>query len=92
MLILWIFFKVVLGSDGGRWIVVGGGGLYLWLWEVVEGCACVWWLVWAVFFFFWGCGFYVIMGDGKVGLIPCELDCINGVDSSLHFSFFRVLC
>ena len=37
------FFKVVLGSDGSRWIVVGGGGLYLWLWEVVEGCACVWW-------------------------------------------------
>ena len=31
----------------------------------------------------------MIMGDGKVGLIPCDLDCINGVDSSLHFFFFE---
>ena len=34
----------------------------------------------------------MIVGGGGVGLIPCDLDCINGVDSCLHFSFFRVLC
>ena len=63
--------------------VGGGGGL----------CLCMVVGLGSFFFFFWlGCGFYVIMGDGKVGLIPCDLDCINGVDSSLHFSFFRVLC
>ena len=28
------------------------------------------------------------MGGGGVGLIPCDLDCINRVDSSLHFYFF----
>ena len=28
----------------------------------------------------------MIVGGGGVGLIPCG--CINGVDSSLHFSFF----
>ena len=30
----------------------------------------------------------MIVGGGGVGLIPCDLSCINGVDSSLHFSFF----
>ena len=34
----------------------------------------------------------MIMGDSKVGLIPWDLDCINGVDSCLHFSFLRDLC
>ena len=38
------------------------------------------------FFFFWGCGFRVIVGGGGVRLIPCDLGCINGVDSS-HFFF-----
>ena len=33
------------------------------------------------FFFFGGCGFHMIVGDdGGVGLIPCDLGCINGVD------------
>ena len=27
-------------------------------------------------------------GGGGVGLIPRDLGCINGVDSSLHFFFF----
>ena len=54
-----------------------------------------------LFFFPPGCGFHVIVGDGGVGLIPCDLGCINGVDSSLHLLFyyfiiylfiFRVLC
>ena len=40
------------------------------------------------FFFFLGCGFCVIVGGGGVGLIPCDLGCINGVDSSLHFILF----
>ena len=34
------------------------------------------------------------MGGGGVGLIPCDLGCINGVDSSLHFfseSFVLIL-
>ena len=35
-------------------------------------------------FFFFGCGFHVIVGGGGVRLIPCDLGCINGVDSS-HF-------
>ena len=46
------------------------------------------------FFFFLGCGFCVIVGGGGVGLIPCDLGCINGVYSSLYFIlfyFFRVL-
>ena len=30
----------------------------------------------------------MIVGDGRVGLIPYDLGCINGVDSSLHFFFF----
>ena len=48
----------------------------------------------AGFFFFLGCGFPVIVGGGVVGLIPCDLGCINGIDSFLHFffSFLRVLC
>ena len=37
------------------------------------------------------CGFHVIVGDGGVGLIPYDLGCINGVDSSLHFFFLKVL-
>ena len=37
-------------------------------------------------------GFHVIVGGGGVGLIPCDLGCINGVDLSLHFFFLRVLC
>ena len=41
-----------------------------------------------LFFFPPGCGFHVIVGDGGVGLIPYDLGCINGVDSSLHFFFF----
>ena len=45
---------------------------------------------WFFFFcFYLGCGFHVIVGGGGgVGLIPCDLGCINGVDSSLHFFFF----
>ena len=39
-------------------------------------------------FFFFGCGFHVIVGGGGVGLISCDLGCINGVDSSLHFILF----
>ena len=31
----------------------------------------------------------MIVGGGGVGLIPCNLGCINGVDSSLHFFFER---
>ena len=27
------------------------------------------------------------LGGGGVGLIPCDLGCINGVDSSLHFLY-----
>ena len=30
----------------------------------------------------------MIMGGGGVGLILCDLGCINGIDSSLHFFFF----
>ena len=44
------------------------------------------------FFSFFGCGFHVIVGGGGVWLIPCDLGCINGVDSSLHFFFLIVLC
>ena len=43
------------------------------------------------FFFSPGCGFHVIVGDGGVGLIPCDLGCINRVDSSLHLLFFILL-
>ena len=46
------------------------------------------------FFFWFGCGFHVIVGGGGVRLIPCDLGCINGVYSSLYFIlfyFFRVL-
>ena len=39
-------------------------------------------------FFFLGFGFHVIVGGGGVRLNPCDLGCINGVDSSLHFFFF----
>ena len=39
---------------------------------------------------FFGCGFHVIVGGGGVGLIPCDLGCINGVDSSLLFLEFCV--
>ena len=39
------------------------------------------------FFFLFGYGFHVIVGGGGVGLIPCDLGCINGVDLSLHFFF-----
>jgi len=39
-------------------------------------------------FFFFGYGFHVIVGGGEVGLNPCDLGCINGVDSSLCFFFF----
>ena len=45
-----------------------------------------------VSFFFFGCGFHVIVGGGGVGLVSCDLGYINGVDSSLHFFFIRVLC
>ena len=38
--------------------------------------------------FFFGCEFHVIVGGGGVRLFPCDLGCINGVDSSLHFFFF----
>ena len=31
----------------------------------------------------------MIVGGGGVRLIPCDLDCINGVDSSLHFFFLE---
>ena len=34
------------------------------------------------------CGFHVIVGGGGIGLIPCDLGCINGVDSSLFLFFF----
>ena len=30
----------------------------------------------------------MIVGDGGVGLISCDLDCINRVDSSLHLFLF----
>ena len=30
----------------------------------------------------------MIVGGGEVGLIPCDLGCINGIDSFLHFFFF----
>ena len=30
----------------------------------------------------------IVGGGGGVGLIPRDLGCINGVDSSLHFFFF----
>ena len=30
----------------------------------------------------------IVGGGGGVGLIPCDLGCINGVDLSLHFFFF----
>ena len=30
----------------------------------------------------------MIMGGGGVGLILCDLGCINGIVSSLHFFFF----
>ena len=49
-----------------------------------------WWrshLSLGFFFFPPGCGFHVIVGGGGVGLIPCDLGCINGVDSSLHLEF-----
>ena len=39
-------------------------------------------------FFFFFCGFHVIVGGGGVGLIPCDLGCINGVDSSLHIYIY----
>ena len=39
--------------------------------------------------FVFSCGFHVIVGGGGVGLIPCDLGCINGVDSSLHFYFLE---
>ena len=39
------------------------------------------------FFFWFGCGFHVIVGGGGVRLIPCDLGCINRVDSTLHFLF-----
>ena len=38
--------------------------------------------------FFFGCEFHVIVGGGGVRLFPCDLGCINGVDSSLHIFFF----
>ena len=34
----------------------------------------------------------MIVGDGGVGLIPCDLGCINGVDSSLYFVYFLEFC
>ena len=40
------------------------------------------------FFFFFGCGFNVIVGGGGVGLVPYDLGCINEVDSSLHFFYW----
>ena len=30
----------------------------------------------------------MIVGGSEVGLIPCDLDCINGVDLSFHFFSF----
>ena len=42
-------------------------------------------------FFFFGFGFHVIVGGGGVRSNPCDLGCINGVDSSLHFFFFEVV-
>ena len=30
----------------------------------------------------------MIMGGGGLGLILCDLGCINGIDSSLLFFFF----
>ena len=62
--------------------VGGGGGL----------CLCVVVDLGNFFFFFFlGWGFQGIVGGGGVVFIPCDLGCINGVDSSLHFRF-RVLC
>ena len=34
----------------------------------------------------------MILGGGGVGLIPCDLGCINGVNSSLQFFFFFESC
>ena len=34
----------------------------------------------------------MIMGGGGLGLILCDLGCINGIDSSLHFFFFLDFC
>ena len=34
----------------------------------------------------------MIVGGGGVGLIPCDLGCINGVDSSLQNFFFGEFC
>ena len=45
----------------------------------------------AIFFGGGGGEFHVIVGGGGVGLIPCDLGCINGVDSYLHFFFFFFL-
>ena len=57
----------------------GGGGL----------CLCIVVGLGNFFFFFLGCRFSVIVGDdGGVGLIPCDLGCINGVDSSLYLFLF----
>ena len=70
-----------MGGGGSRWIVIGGGRLYLWVWVVV--------VVGLGKKKFFGCGFHVIVGGGGVGLIPCDLGCINGVDLSLHFFFFE---
>ena len=60
VLILGIFFKVVLRVSGSWWIVVGDGGLYLWV--VVVGCAFVWWWVYYNFMlvFGYGGGFYFV--------------------------------
>ena len=57
VLILGIFFKVVLRVSGSWWIVVGDGGLYLWV--VVASCAYVWWWVYYnfVLVFVYGGGF-----------------------------------
>ena len=57
-----------------------------WWWRPVD--CCCWWRVVLVYG-----GFHVIVGGGGVGLIPCDLGCINGVNSSLHFFlFFLELC
>ena len=59
-------------ASGLLLVVAGCTGGYVWWWQAV--------LVYSGGFglFFLGCGFRVIVGGGGVGLIPCDLGCING--------------